>query len=112
MSYALVLLPVLLAAVVTAGVAFRSDRRGWAALGLASLLVLVLTVVFDSIMIAVDLFRYDESLLLGLRVGVAPVEDLGYALVAPLLVASLWRLLGPWRSSGTADEPRRERADA
>jgi lycopene cyclase domain-containing protein len=112
MSYALVLAPVLLAAIVVAVAAFRGDRRGWAALGVGSLAVLALTVVFDSLMIAIDLFRYDESLLLGLRVGVAPIEDLGYALVAPLVAAGLWRLLGRGRSAGDADEPRRERADA
>ncbi|SDS04873.1 lycopene cyclase domain-containing protein [Agrococcus carbonis] len=93
MSYALLLAPVLLAAAVAAGVALRRDRRAWAAVGLAAAAVLALTVAFDSLMIAADLFRFDEAGLLGVRLGLAPIEDLGYALVAVLVVAALWRLV-------------------
>jgi len=65
--------------------------------------VLALTAVFDTIMIAADLFTYDEALLLGPTVGLAPIEDFGYALVAVLLVAALWRLL-PARSRSRAEQ--------
>jgi lycopene cyclase domain-containing protein len=92
-SYALLLLPLLIAAVLGAVVAVRRDRRGWAALAIAGATMLVLTLAFDSLMIAVDLFRYDDALLLGARIGVVPIEDLGYALVAVLVVVALWRVL-------------------
>ncbi|MDR7233905.1 lycopene cyclase domain-containing protein [Agrococcus sp. BE272] len=111
MSYAMLLTPLLLAAVVAAIVAFRRDRRGWAALAIASVVVMALTVVFDSLMIAADLFRFDDALLLGVRLGLAPIEDLGYALIALLLVAALWRLL-PSRGRGVATSPSAEAADA
>lgn len=104
MSYALLVAPLLLAAAVSAMVAVRRDRRGWAAVAIAASVVLLLTIVFDSIMIAVDLFRYDEALLLGPHVGLAPVEDLGYALIAVLVVVALWRLL-------PARAPERRRKD-
>ncbi|SFS09715.1 lycopene cyclase domain-containing protein [Agrococcus baldri] len=103
MSYALLLLPLLVAAVVCAVVALRGDRRGWTALAIAAAAVLALTLAFDSLMIALDLFRYDDALLLGPHIGLVPIEDLGYALVALLVVVALWRLL-PAR--GRAEERR------
>jgi lycopene cyclase domain-containing protein len=57
--------------------------------------LLVLTAVFDSLMIAADLFRFDESRLLGWHVGLAPVEDLAWPLAAALALPALWELLGP-----------------
>ncbi len=105
MTYAALLAPLLAAAIVAAVVALRRDRRAWAALAIGAGVVLVLTVVFDSLMIAADLFRFDESLLLGVRVGLAPLEDLGYALIAVLVVVALWRLLArrPGRAGERAD---------
>lgn len=111
MSYAMLLTPLLVAAAIAAIVAFRRDRRGWAALAIAAVVVMALTVVFDSLMIAADLFRFDDALLLGVRLGLAPIEDLGYALIALLLVAALWRLL-PSRGRGVATSPSAEAADA
>lgn len=100
MSYALLLAAPLLAAAALAVVALRRDRRGWAALAMAAAAVLALTIAFDSLMIATDLFRFDDAQLLGLRLGLAPVEDLGYALIALCSVAAIWRLLGRARSTG------------
>ena len=111
MSYAMLLTPLLVAAAIAAIVAFRRDRRGWAALAIAAVVVMALTVVFDSLMIAADLFRFDDALLLGVRLGLAPIEDLGYGLIALLLVAALWRLL-PSRGRGVATSPSAEAADA
>ncbi|MFP5251709.1 MAG: lycopene cyclase domain-containing protein [Actinomycetes bacterium] len=111
MSYAMLLTPLLVAAAIAAIVAFRRDRRGWAALAIAAVVVMALTVVFDSLMIAADLFRFDDALLLGARLGLAPIEDIGYALIALLLVAALWRLL-PSRGRGVATSPSAEAADA
>ena len=101
MSYALLLAPMLLAAIAAAAWALRGDRRAWARLAVAAAAVLALTAVFDSIMIAADLVRFDEALLLGVRVGLAPVEDLAYALIAVLIAAAMWRLL-PASSRRTA----------
>ena len=83
----------LLVAAALAVLALRRDRRGWTALAIAVAVVLALTVVFDSLMIAADLFHFDEAQLLGPRLGLAPVEDLVYALIAVLVAAAAWRLL-------------------
>lgn len=55
----------------------------------------VLTVVFDSAMIAADLFRYDEAALLGPRLWLTPVEDLAWPWAAALLLPALRALLTP-----------------
>lgn len=82
----------------------RLDGRWWAATGLTIAALLVLTVVFDNVMIAADLFRYDEELLTGWRVGLAPVEDLVWPVAAGLLLPSVAALLegSPARASTRA----------
>lgn len=102
MSYAVLLAPVLAAAFVVVVVALRGRRRSWAALSIAAAILLTLTIVFDTLMIAADLFRYDDALLLGAHVGLAPIEDLAYALIALFVVVALWRLL-PSRIRSSSD---------
>ncbi|MGO3289395.1 lycopene cyclase domain-containing protein [Brachybacterium sp. AOP42-C2-15] len=75
----------------------RPGCRWWLLTGATIAVLLVMTVLFDSLMIAVDLFRFEESLLLGPRIGLAPVEDLAWPLAAGLLLPSLWLLLTPER---------------
>lgn len=67
-------------------------HRG-AALATAGLLV-VLTVVVDSVMIHVGLFDYPPDALAGVRLGLAPLEDLSYPLAAAVLLPALWVALG------------------
>jgi lycopene cyclase domain-containing protein len=61
---------------------------------LVALVLVVLTAVFDSVMIAADLFRFDEDMLLGVRVGLAPLEDFAWPIAAVLLLPALWEALG------------------
>jgi lycopene cyclase domain-containing protein len=98
------------------------SMRWRGAVGLVALTLAVLTAVFDSVMIAADLFRYDESTLSGVRVLLAPVEDFAWPLAAAVLLPSLWVALGRRRSrvprpaeegaagAGTADGPAGDRA--
>jgi lycopene cyclase domain-containing protein len=74
------------------------SMRWRGAVGVVALTLAVLTAVFDSVMIAADLFRYDESSLSGLRVLLAPVEDFAWPLAAAVLLPSLWVGLGRRRS--------------
>jgi lycopene cyclase domain-containing protein len=78
----------------------RWARRGelgrvLTAIGVAFVALGVLTVVFDSVMIGADLFRYGDGTLTGIDLWRAPVEDLWYPLVAVLLLPAVWELLGP-----------------
>ena len=100
MTYALLNLVFLVPAAVLAIVAtVRSpDRRRFLrALGLTVVAVLVLTAVFDNIMIGIGLVAYDPSHLSGIFVGIAPIEDFSYAVFAAVVLPSLWSLLRPSR---------------
>jgi lycopene cyclase domain-containing protein len=85
-----------LAAVVglalAAVVARRSPR--WPAVGLAGALILVMTAVFDNIMIAIGLVAYAPEHISGAFIGMAPLEDFAYAIAAVVGLPCLWSLLG------------------
>ncbi|WP_110240042.1 lycopene cyclase domain-containing protein [Nocardioides gilvus] len=82
---------------VVAVVVRRPSRRWWAATGLTCLTLVVLTAVFDTVMIAADLFRFDESKLVGLRIGLAPIEDFAWPIAAVAVVPAMVLLLTPGR---------------
>jgi len=70
-------------------------RRWWLCTGAVTAVLLVLTAIFDSLMIAADLFRFDEDRLLGLHVILAPVEDFAWPVASALALPALWTLLSP-----------------
>lgn len=57
-------------------------------------LLLVLTAIFDSFLISVDIVAYSHDKILGIRIGLAPVEDFMYAVLAVVIVPSLWNKFG------------------
>lgn len=86
------------AAVVVAAVVFRRARRASLvrlapAMAVTAAVTVALTAVFDNVMIASGLFSYDSRRLLGVFVGLVPVEDFAYPLAAAILLPSLWVLL-------------------
>ncbi|WP_295789521.1 lycopene cyclase domain-containing protein [uncultured Microbacterium sp.] len=95
MTYPLIVLPfVALTVVVTLATARRPRfRRRMASSGLTALVLVGLTLVFDNLMIAVDLFSYPPEHLSGLKLGLAPVEDFAYPLCAAFLVPAVYTLL-------------------
>jgi len=92
---------VIAVAVLLAVLGARAARRQGTPFGVpvaVTLVVLVaLTVVFDSVMIGADLFRYDPAGLVGVRVWRTPVEDLAWPVAAALALPSVWVLLSPAR---------------
>ena len=92
---ALVVLP---AGLVAVAAGRNRGMRWWTTTALTLAVLIVLTVIFDSLMIYLDLFRYDAAHLTGANVLLAPVEDLAWPLVAALLLPALWELLGRRRS--------------
>ncbi|GAT73985.1 lycopene cyclase domain-containing protein [Microbacterium hydrocarbonoxydans] len=78
----------------------RERPRGGAVVATA-LVLLALTAVFDNLMIAAGLFHYEEQHLLGVRIGLAPIEDLAYPLAGALLLPAVWsRLRGRRKPEG------------
>jgi lycopene cyclase domain-containing protein len=90
-TYWLINLPFLAVAAVLGILAFR--RLRWPAIGITAAVLLVMTAVFDNIMIGVGLVAYEPTLISGAFIGIAPVEDFAYALAAIIGLPSLWVLL-------------------
>jgi lycopene cyclase domain-containing protein len=84
---------------ITAAVAIvaliRRPRRPWLAILITLGILLLVTAVFDNVMIGVGLVGYDRALISGAFIGVAPLEDFAYAIAAAVLLPSLWMLLTP-----------------
>jgi lycopene cyclase domain-containing protein len=100
-TYPLILVPFVLVTIVVTLATVRRPRFGqrMAASALAAGVLLVLTAIFDNVMIGVGLFDYPEQHLSGLRIGLAPLEDFAYPLCAAFLVPAVYTLLGPRRES-------------
>lgn len=96
MTYLLLNLPFLgvVAVVALAAVLTRRGPR-WRWVGLTAVVVLVLTAVFDNVLVGTGIVAYDRELISGVFVGVAPIEDFAYAIAAIVLLPSLWHLLAP-----------------
>jgi len=67
-------------------------RRWWPSILIAGVVVLVLTAVFDNLMIASGLIRYSEQNTSGLRIGLVPIEDFAYPIAGLLMLPALWIL--------------------
>ena len=91
--FLVVVLLLLFAAVFLRSQRAPRQRLSWPALGITAAVLLVMTAVFDNVMIGVGLVAYNASLISGAFVGIAPVEDFAYAVAAVVGLPSLWVLL-------------------
>src|SRR5690625_1647721 len=87
-----VLVPVAGVSLLAAPRGSRARRDHWLAAGIAAGALIVLTAVFDSLMIHADLFYYADELISGMRIGLAPIEDFAYPIAGVLLLPVLWRI--------------------
>lgn len=53
-------------------------------------ILLGLTFIFDNLAIWLGFFSYNPELILGISVGLAPIEDFFYAVMACIFVPLLW----------------------
>ena len=79
------------------------SARFVATVAVALTLTLLLTAVFDNLMIEAGLFSYDAEHISGLFVGLAPIEDFAYPLAAAILLPALWVLVGGTKLGRTDD---------
>ncbi|MGB2786943.1 MAG: lycopene cyclase domain-containing protein [Candidatus Saccharimonadaceae bacterium] len=56
--------------------------------------LLVLTAVFDSLIVYAGIVGYDPTKTLGVSIGFAPIEDFAYTIAAALLLPTLWHYFG------------------
>ena len=95
MTYWLINVPFLLAAALVLGAAIAMRRAPqWIPWIMSATVMLVLTAVFDNAIIGFGIVDYDESLISGVKVGLAPLEDFAYTLAALLAIPALWHVLG------------------
>lgn len=66
----------------------------WRAIFWATGALLLITAVFDNLIIGTGIVAYDEELISGIKIGLAPIEDFSYSLAGPLLIAILSKVFG------------------
>lgn len=54
--------------------------------------MITLTAIFDNVIIGTGIVAYDESLIAGVKLGYAPIEDFAYTLVALVLMPTLFEV--------------------
>lgn len=93
--YGLIVLPFVAVTIAVTLATLRMPRFAarMAGSGIAAAVLLILTAVFDNVMIAAGLFTYPEHLISGVRIGLAPIEDFSYPLCAAFLVPAVRTLL-------------------
>lgn len=96
------------AGVLAIALATAKDRqallsRWWRPVVAAGVALLVLTAIFDNVMIATGLMVYEPEHLAGILIGSAPLEDFAYPLAGLVLLPSLWLLIGRNSRRGADD---------
>jgi lycopene cyclase domain-containing protein len=66
----------------------------WGTILYTLIALLLLTAVFDNFIVGSGVVAYDNTLLTGVFIGFAPIEDFAYTLVAALLIPLTWWWLG------------------
>ncbi|WP_435746465.1 lycopene cyclase domain-containing protein [Microbacterium sp. PMB16] len=98
-----------IAALVALVLAAASRRRpNLTAVGVTILILFALTAVFDTVMIATGLFHYSPDHLVGVHIGLAPIEDFAYPLAGALLLPALWTALRARRRAHDLAQPEDE----
>lgn len=80
-------------ALVAIAAVFAPRSPRWRAIIITGVGVLIMTAVFDNLMIALGLFSYNTEFISGAFIGLAPLEDFAYAAAAVILLPALWHLL-------------------
>jgi lycopene cyclase domain-containing protein len=68
-----------------------------------ALLVFTATAIFDNYIIASGVVAYQESATSGVKIGLAPIEDFGYAIAAILGLPAIFEFLGSRRKGAASD---------
>ncbi|MFF1634843.1 lycopene cyclase domain-containing protein [Leifsonia sp. NPDC058248] len=92
LAFLIVAAVVLFFALATAPDRRRIARRWWLPVLIAAVISLVLTAVFDNLMIRSGLMTYEAGRIAGAHLGLVPLEDFAYPVVALLLLPALWML--------------------
>lgn len=81
--------------VLSLGAIYTFLMRRWLPLKpvlFASALMLTLTAIFDNVIIGTGIVAYDPEKISGIMIGLAPIEDFAYTVLALVLIPSLFNL--------------------
>lgn len=88
-----VILNLLFIAIVMIVLRIKPRKPSGAWMGMFGTL-LCLTAVFDSLIIAAGIVGYDVDKIIGVYIGKAPIEDFFYAIMAAIIIPTLWKRNG------------------
>lgn len=60
----------------------------------ALLFMIILTAIFDSILVGLGIVAYDYDKTIGIKIGLAPIEDFAYTIIAWVIVPAMWNIFG------------------
>ena len=89
----LVFLALVALVALAAILAHRAPR--WRVVGLTAIPLMLLTAVFDNVLVGTRIVAYDPTRISGAFLGFAPLEDFSYAIAVVVLLPCLWTLLTP-----------------
>lgn len=69
----------------------RPKKLAWKPILVVLAVLLVMTAVFDSVLVYEHIVAYDGLKILGIYIGRAPIEDFAYTLAVVVLVPYLWK---------------------
>ncbi|MCT1479796.1 lycopene cyclase domain-containing protein [Microbacterium sp. p3-SID336] len=93
-------------AVTLALVARQRPHLG--AVGITAIVLVLLTAVFDTVMIGAGLFHYSSAHLLGVYIGLAPLEDFAYPLAGVVLLPAVWTAVRALRTRTRRSDAAKE----
>lgn len=76
-------------------------RRPSRALKITFAVLVVLTAVFDNMIVGFSIVDYDPDKILGLRIGYAPIEDFMYVVLAIVIIPTIWARIGDRHAKNT-----------
>jgi lycopene cyclase domain-containing protein len=68
-------------------------KSPWKLIGWTLLAMVLVTLIFDNVIVALGIVDYDTTKISGLVLGLVPIEDLAYTVVSVLAVSAIWHKL-------------------
>ena len=105
-TYLILNIVFLVCVVLLVRVPFKRPSRTW---WITLVALLVLTLIFDSLIIWAGIVGYDSAKIIGIFAGYAPIEDFFYAVLAVIIVPVFWKQLN---TDATEHQHKSKRGDA
>jgi lycopene cyclase domain-containing protein len=68
-------------------------KSPWKLIGWTLLVMVLVTLIFDNVIVALGIVDYDTTKISGVLLGLVPIEDFAYTVVSVLAVSAIWHKL-------------------